>query len=123
MSEATREAKAEAAAAKAEFDALREAAGLPSKEANDRLLASLGKRQRDLRAIIQAGAGPVLGPQNQPRPTSAEVAGTKRCWFETPNQTVNLKVLPLPKVDSTPMLPPINSTKRLEMAKPRPVPP
>ena len=39
------------------------------------------------------------------------------------SRTVNEKVLPLPGVLSTPMAPPINSTSRAQMARPRPVPP
>ena len=35
----------------------------------------------------------------------------------------NQKVEPCPGVDPTPMVPPMSSTKRLEMARPRPVPP
>jgi hypothetical protein len=36
---------------------------------------------------------------------------------------VNQKVLPAPRVLSTPMDPPMTSTSRFEMARPRPVPP
>src|SRR5438105_15718064 len=35
---------------------------------------------------------------------------------------VNQKVLPLPSSESTPMVPPCSSTRRLESATPRPVP-
>src|SRR5205823_11908722 len=35
---------------------------------------------------------------------------------------VNQKVLPLPSSESTPMVPPCSSTRRLESARPRPVP-
>ena len=51
-------------------------------------------------------------------------AGVGRCVATPlPRRAVNQKVLPSPGSLSTPTCPPISSVSRLEMARPRPVPP
>jgi hypothetical protein len=54
--------------------------------------------------------------------TSREGSTLRTVVSERPNQPVKLNVLPPPGLLTTQIEPPINSTRRLEMAKPNPVP-
>ena len=69
-------------------------------------------------------------PAPAPRQTirsSAATAGSGDCSMRTPSSgpasIVRVKVLPLPNSLATSISPPSALARRLEMAKPRPVPP
>ncbi|MNG74491.1 hypothetical protein D3C79_329720 [compost metagenome] len=80
--------------------------------------------KRSMSARIWRAAA--LSSTTSTRAPASSAGTTLRCgcaFSPTPSQTLNENVLPLPAWESTAIVPPISSTRRLQMARPRPVPP